>query len=137
MSDLFNKVSNYESSSWGYNTGNDIMTFGDIAVMAVGEYKCSGTGDNCQQSTKMLYTSALYGEVKCINDEATCIIDGEDTRQILYVSGTGVGKLTLRATTFKDGLTSSYYEGGGIYISSGTMDINPVSYTHLTLPTKA
>ena len=75
-----------------------------------------------KKSTKMLYTNDLYGEVKCINDEATCIIDGEDTRQILYVSGTGVGKLTLRATTFKDGYISS--NGGGIYIYGGTMDIN-------------
>ena len=99
MNELFNTVSNYAGS--GYNTGNSIMANGDTAVLAVGSYKCSqGT---CSTSSTMLYTLDLYGEVKCVEDNASCVLDGENARRVMNVEGTGSGTLILRALTFDKG----------------------------------
>mmetsp|Transcript_1485 Transcript_1485/g.2667 ORF Transcript_1485/g.2667 Transcript_1485/m.2667 type:complete len:103 (+) Transcript_1485:1106-1414(+) len=66
MNELFNKVSN-----GGSNTGNSIMPKGDSTVLAVKEYKCSeGT---CATSWVMLYTSNLYGQIRCEDDNADCL----------------------------------------------------------------
>ena len=114
MNGLFNTVSNYAGSD--YNTGNSIMPNGDTAVLAVGVYKCSD--GPCSASEDMLYTDGLNGEVKCLEDTASCIIDGEQTRRGMYVRGTGAGTLLLRALALKDGEGNM---GGGVWIQSGAI----------------
>jgi predicted outer membrane repeat protein len=119
MNGLFNTVSNYvhpvltpeQNYGLGYNgkTGNSIMANGDTAILAVGSYKCSeGT---CADSEIMLYTDDLNGEVKCMEDNASCVLDGEYERKVMRVEGTGSGTLILRALTFRYG--SAIYSGGG------------------------
>jgi predicted outer membrane repeat protein len=113
MDGLFNTVSNYASSS--ANTGNSFMANGDTAVLAVGSYKCSeGT---CADSTDMLGTRNLNGEVKCVEDNASCVLDGENARRGMWVQGTGSGTLILRALTFDKGYGDG--AGGGVYILDG------------------
>jgi hypothetical protein len=106
MNGLFNTVSNY--NGWqADNTGNSIMANGDSTILAVGSYKCSeGT---CADSDIMLFTGNLYGEVKCVEDNASCVLDGENARRGMQVWGTGSGTLILRALTFDKG----YADGGG------------------------
>ena len=116
MNGLFNTVSNYVGSS--INTGNSIMANGDTTILAVGSYKCSeGT---CASSTIMLYTDDLNGEVKCVEDNASCVLDGENARTGMEVDGTGSGTLILRALTFDKGYAWAG-GGGGVYIDSGAL----------------
>jgi hypothetical protein len=113
MNGLFNTVSNYNSAD---NTDNSIMANGDTVVLAVGSYKCSdGT---CYDSYSMLYTDDLNGEVKCVEDNASCVLDGENSRRGMDVGGTGSATLILRALTFDKGYLGS---GGGVYIRNGAI----------------
>jgi predicted outer membrane repeat protein len=112
MNGLFNTVSNGVYT--GGNTANSIMANGETAILAVGPYKCSeGT---CSGSYTMLYTDDLNGEVKCVEDNASCVLDGENARRGMRVYGTGT--LILRALTFDKG--SGYY-GGGVVIEDGAI----------------
>ena len=116
MNGLFNTVSNRVYS--GFNTGNSIMANGDTAVLADGSYKCSeGT---CAHWSAMLYTDDLNGEVKCVEDNASCVLDGENARRGMNVDGTGSGTLILRALTFDKGYRDGG-SGGGVYIQSGAV----------------
>ena len=114
MNGLFNTLSNYDCS--GCNTGNSIMPNGATAVLAVGVYKCSG--GTCSAYHTMLWTEGLHGEVKCEEDDASCVLNGEQTRRGMNVLGTGAGTLLLRALTFQDGEASA---GGGVWIESGAI----------------
>jgi hypothetical protein len=60
----------------------------------------------------------LNGEVKCVEDNASCVLDGENARRGMWVQGTGSGTLILRALTFDKGY-SGY--GGGVYIRNGAI----------------
>ena len=108
MSGLFNTVN--------YN-GNSIMPNGDTAVLAVGVYKCSG--ETCATSNSMLFTDSLHGEVKCEEDDASCVLNGEDTRRGMRVSGTGASTLYLRALALKD--CEADIGSGGVVIQSGAI----------------
>jgi hypothetical protein len=69
----------------------------------------------------MLVTDDLNGEVKCVEDNASCVLDGENARRGMYVKGTGSGKLILRALTFDKG---SAFAGGGVFIEGdGIVDL--------------
>ena len=118
MTKLFNKVSNGNGSS--ENTGNAIMTNGDTTVMAVGNYKCSeGT---CASEYNMLYLEDLSGELKCEDDNANCILDGEGTQRGMIVNEASTGGsviLTIRALTFHDCLA----RGGMMYDMGGAVAI--------------
>jgi hypothetical protein len=114
MNGLFNTVSNGVYS--GTNTGNSIMANGDTAILAGGSYKCpEGT---CADNTDMLWTDDLNGEVKCVEDNASCVLDGENERRVIYVQGTGSGTLILRALTFDKGYAD---RGGGVNIGGGAI----------------
>jgi hypothetical protein len=111
MDGFFNTISN-----GGSNTGNSIMSNGDTAVLAVGVYKCSD--GPCAASWAMLYTDGLNGEVKCLEEDASCVLNGEDTRRGMTVRGTGASTLYLRALAFKDAEAGW---GGGAYIYNGAI----------------
>jgi hypothetical protein len=114
MNGLFNTVSNRVESDT--NTGNSIMANGDSTVLAVGSYK--GSEGTCADSSNMLYTDDLNGEVKCVDDNASCVLDGENARRVMYVYGTGSGTLILRALTFDKGYESI---GGGVVFHNGAI----------------
>lgn len=80
--------------------------------LAAGQYKCSeGT---CQPGSRMmLFLDHIYGAIECVNDDASCVLDGENTRRIMDVFGTHYNLLTISAITFKNGRT---FYGGGMYI---------------------
>jgi hypothetical protein len=125
MNVLFNTVSNYAAT--GVNTGNSIMANGDNSILAVGPYKCSeGT---CAASWCMLYTSNLNGEVKCVEDNASCVLDGENQRRLMNVKGTGSSTLILRALTFNKGYANLY--GGGVNIwDSAILDLELLIFSN-------
>ena len=110
---LLNTVSNAATAT---NTGNAIMANGDTAVVAVGSYTCSD--ETCAISHSMLLTEDLHGEVRCVEDNASCVIDGETSRRGMGVSGTGSGKLILRALSYISGEASF---GGGVFIAGGAI----------------
>jgi hypothetical protein len=92
------------------------MANGDTAILAVGPYKCSeGT---CADIGIMLVTGDLNGEVKCVEDNASCVLDGENQRGLMDVKGTGSGTLILRALTFDKGYAAA---GGGVWIGGGAI----------------
>jgi predicted outer membrane repeat protein len=120
MNGLFNTVSNGDSAA------NSKMANGDTTILAVGSYKCSeGT---CSASFNMLYTRYLNGEVKCVEDNASCVLDGENARRGMWVQGTGSGTLTLRALTFDKGYADI---GGGVLIFYGAiMDLELCTFSN-------
>ena len=116
MTELFNKVSNHASST--YNTGNNIMTNGDVVMVAVASYKYDEIESNCASSKNMIAITSLYGSISCINDAANCILDGELARRVMNVRGTGGHKYILRSLTYKDGQGIA---GGGVLIQNGAL----------------
>jgi hypothetical protein len=104
MSSLFNTICK------GTDSATSVMTNGDTAIMAVGSYKC--TEGTCASSNSMLIIRLLYGDLKCAEDNASCILDGENSRRVLFIQG---GRLTIRAITFSNGEVSTSY-GAGVYI---------------------
>ena len=123
MDGLFNTVSNYFATY----TGNSIMANGDTTILAAGPYKCSdGT---CAHSSSMLWTFGLNGEVKCVEDNASCVLDGENERRGMIVEGTGSGTLILRALTFDKGY---YTYGGGVWVTGGTVDLELCVFSNNT-----
>ena len=117
MNGLFNTVSNWCCDST-VNTGNSIMANGDTTILAVGLYK--GSEGTCADSTIMLATKDLNGEVKCVEDNASCVLDGENARRGMQVEGTGSGTLILRSLTFDKGFAYHGY-GGGVFIRAGAI----------------
>jgi predicted outer membrane repeat protein len=118
MNGLFNTISNADNE-YTSNTGNSIMANGDTAILAVGLYK--GSEGTCAISSLMLATGDLNGEVKCVEDNTSCVLDGENQRGMIVVYGTGSGTLILRALTFDKGYS---YVGAGVEIWDGaTIDL--------------
>ena len=85
-------------------------------MLAVGSYKCSeGT---CARHDIMLWTADFNGELKCEEDNASCILDGERQIKGMFVWGTGAVTLILRAISFQDG---EFQSGGGVDIGNGAI----------------
>jgi predicted outer membrane repeat protein len=126
MNGLFNTVSNYADMDYVNNSGNSIAANGDTTILAVGTYK--GSEGTCASSEDMLYTYGLNGEVKCVEDNASCVLDGENARRVMYVYETGSGTLILRALTFDKGYADT---GGGVYIGwGGTVDLELLVFSN-------
>jgi hypothetical protein len=53
-----------------------------------------------------------------VEDNASCVLDGEKARRGMSVGGTGSGTLILRALTFDKGSAGC---GGGVYIRGGAI----------------
>jgi hypothetical protein len=115
MNGLYNTVS---------NDLNSIMANGDTTILAVGSYKCSeGTcGDPF-----VLWTIALYGEIKCVEDNASCVLDGENERRLMAVQRTGSGTLILRALTFDKG---SGWEGAAYIMDGAKVDLELCTFSN-------
>ena len=135
MTALFNKVSNYElrdpeSKQVVNNIGADIMENGDTTTLSVGDYKCSDGTCNGIDYLAMLGTSDLYGEIRCEEDNASCILNGESKYGGIGISGTGsetsgtgsgtTSVLRIRAIKFYNTLATF---GGGISVESGKVEI--------------
>ena len=67
---------------------------------------------------RALKTTGLNGKVKCLEDDASCILNGEQTRRGMDVWGTGASTLFLCALTFQD---SEADYGGGVFITSNAI----------------
>ena len=129
MNSLFNTVSNYDT--WPAVSGASIISNGETVALAVGTYKCSeGTcaGGVDVNSQKMLWLEDLNGVVKCLNEDASCVLDGETSRMLMRVDGTGSGTLVLRALSFFKGQARN--GGGGYFDNSATVDIMLCVFTY-------
>ena len=118
MTAFFNAVSNHADANSVDNTGTNLMTNGEITVVADGHYKCSeGT---CAATDKMVVLRSMWGEVKCNSDAATCTLDGEDSHIVMAISGFDLGDnvLTVRAFTVTKGRWANC---GGIGVSGGAI----------------
>ena len=114
MGGLFNAI----SSGTLTNTGNNIITNGDVVEVALGIYQCNESGLNCASSDIMLYPKNLYCAIQCTVDSAACVLDGQSTREVILVQATGGQTLTLRALTFRNGHSD---ESGCAYIGSDAL----------------
>jgi len=116
MLEFFNKVSNYEST----NKGSSIMNNGDTTTLSATVFKCS-SDDECGSRDSMIITDNLSGSIECSSDNDICVIDGESSRRIMYLYGTGGLTFTLRSLTFKDG--SNQATGGICVVNDGIIDV--------------
>jgi hypothetical protein len=66
----------------------------------------------------MLAIGEKFGEVKCEENTASCILNGENSRRGMRVAGTGTSTLLLRALSFQD---CEAFDGGGVDISVGAI----------------
>ena len=63
----------------------------------------------------MVAIDDLQGSITCSDDSANCILDGENSRRLMYMSGDGnLQQTTIRALTLQDGQGDA---GGGLSIS--------------------
>jgi len=118
MEELFNAVSS--GSFDGCNSGNNIISGGDSVILVVTTYKASE--GLFFSDAIILVVEELYGSMMCVSDSGGCTLDGEWSRRILNVDDTLGETLTLRALTFKDGMTID--TAGAIYTGpSSIVDI--------------
>eukprot|EP00519_Triparma_laevis_P003800 CAMPEP_0182496358 /NCGR_PEP_ID=MMETSP1321-20130603/5016_1 /TAXON_ID=91990 /ORGANISM="Bolidomonas sp., Strain RCC1657" /LENGTH=919 /DNA_ID=CAMNT_0024699959 /DNA_START=167 /DNA_END=2923 /DNA_ORIENTATION=+ len=94
--------------------GNSIMNSGGQALLNAGEYKCSP----CELDHTMFKTNALSGGLICKSEDLSCVLDGEDTRRVLWVYGTGSSVLKLKGLRFFRGKDLNSY-GGGLLVHNG------------------
>ena len=108
--ELFNKLS---------NGGNSRMSNGATVMMMIGDYKCSE--GECEGADTILKLDDVHGKIKCIDDNAKCVMDAEGSRRSLDVDGTGGETLSVRAITFTNGEVQI---GGGMNVwNMATVDI--------------
>lgn len=91
------------------------MAGGDSTVVAADTYSCA---EGICVSGPMLWVRDLFGEVRCSEDTADCILDGGNEVGLLFVEGTGGDELSIRAIYFKDGNANI---GGGMYARDGAI----------------
>ena len=122
MVQLFHTISNGGS---GFQQGRyHIMASGSTAELVAGVYKCNipslhdGIARCADDNYGILYSQDLFGEVKCEEDDASCILDAEEERRGMIVHGTSIGTLTFRALAFVNGEASF---GGGVAIEGGAI----------------
>lgn len=60
----------------------------------------------------------MNGELRCTDDAANCVLDGEGRRQGMYIYGTDGGRMVFRAITFQDGKADV---GAGLWMSAGAI----------------
>ena len=116
MTALFNTISNYDFQP--AFAGNSIMSGGSEVQLAVGEYKCSEGSCAVFLHYVMLHSHGLFGDIKCKEETASCVINGEDSKRLLDIRGTGGETLTLRAVHFVNG---NFDYGGGLFIDRGAV----------------
>jgi hypothetical protein len=116
MTALFNTISNYDFLPG--LAGNSIMSGGSKVQLAVGEYKCSEGKCAIYLHYVMLHSHGLFGDIKCKEETASCVINGEDSKRLLDIRGTGGETLTLRAVHFVNG---KFDFTGGVFIDSGAV----------------
>ncbi|GMI08239.1 hypothetical protein TrVE_jg10449 [Triparma verrucosa] len=112
--ELYNKVNN------GQSAGSDIINNGDTVTVSPGSYSC-GT---CVGSSLMFDLANLFGTFQCSSYANWCVIDGEQTRRVFQIVGTGIGTLTFDGLKIYRGYGSKRYgifpgRGGGIYVTEG------------------
>ena len=66
----------------------------------------------------MVHPKELSGTIQCVDDGASCILDGSSSRRGMDVEGTGSATLLVKAITFKNGQTGW---GGGMNARSGAI----------------
>jgi hypothetical protein len=122
MEGLFNTISNAKRdvSIEHAETGNYIMANNDTVILAVRAYKCSEGICAKGYDNYMLYTEDLHGEMKCVKDDASCVLDGESANKGMTLIGTGDAKFTVRAISFFNGVGTNF-GGGGMAISGGAV----------------
>jgi len=106
QTELFAKVSNYVAS-WA-TTGNSIMALGDTVTAQSNTYSGSVAAAD---SIKIFILDNLYGRLQC-EEALQCDLDGEETKQVMSVSGTGGGVWTMIGLRFVNGYSVGY--GGGL-----------------------
>ena len=122
MEGLFNTISNAKGdvSIEHAETGNYIMANNDTVILAVRAYRCSEGICAKGYDNYMLYTEDLHGEMKCVQDYASCVLDGESANKGMTLIGTGDAKFTVRAISFFNGVGTNF-GGGGMAISGGAV----------------
>ena len=90
------------------------MSNGDDVVVKEGDYICG----SCNSNGRMFWISGLYGKVRCERDNLGCKLDGEGSRQVMLVDGTGGGTLVLRGLHI---LRGNSVFGGGMNANSNAM----------------
>ncbi|GMI01379.1 hypothetical protein TrVE_jg10714 [Triparma verrucosa] len=110
---LFNLISNEDHYS--DNTGNNIVDNDDSVVLGVGTLSGSPSAD----SDSVYYPHGIYFLLVCSGTLHSCVLDGSNSRQIMYIWGTGGGTITLAGIHFLDGNSGGY--GGALFIQSSAL----------------
>ena len=106
-------------------SGEDIMNPGDRVLVGAKDYQCATTtlansNSQCESTTQMYKTVELFGAFMCTGEDLSCVLDGEDMRQILYVDGTGASKLDIKGFKFYRGDSVAALQfGGGLDLLEG------------------
>jgi hypothetical protein len=125
MEELFNKFSSFvcvgeffciQANIMGYPyvTGNEIVPSGEAVVLTTGLYTCNE--NDCASMWCMVGIGGWFGEGRCIDDSASCVLDAQEGRRAVDVFYTEGRTVTLRALTITNG---KYDMAGGVYVCRG------------------
>ena len=114
---LFHAISNGVSTNCPCTTGNNIVPNGAFVRAAQGTY----IGAPYADSDEVYFIVDIYFSLICSSSPHSCILDGEDSRRIMYISGTSSQTLTIAGMTFKDGNAGGGSGGGGMVIESSAL----------------
>jgi hypothetical protein len=143
MEELFNKFSSYVCESEffcmqaqmlgaPYRTGNAIVPSGEAVVLETGVYTCTDdeedSENHCASTWCMLGVGGWFGEGKCIDDSASCVLDPKQSGRAIDVFYTFGKTVTLRSLTIRNG---KYDMGGGLYVlRGGIVDVTLCVFSH-------
>ena len=108
---LFNLISN---GYVGGSEGNNIVDNGDDVALGVGTFSGAPYGS----SATVYHTNGIYFTLVCSGAPHICVLDGLNSRRLMYIDGTGGGTMTLAGIFFLDGYVSGHGHGGALFITS-------------------
>lgn len=99
--DLYNAISRY---------GSNKVSNGAVVRVAQGNYE----GAPYHNSTAVYYLEDEYIDLVCTNQPHSCVLDGNNERQIMWIWGTSSGTLKIAGIMFDNGNNNG--GGGGLYL---------------------
>ena len=110
---LWDLISN---SPFADNTGNNIVDNGDSVGVGEGTF----LGAPYASSDRVYWTSRIYFSLVCSGALHSCVLDGSNSRRLMFIEHTHTHTMTLSGVHFKD---SNNNYGGALFILSALVSI--------------
>lgn len=119
---LFNFISNKVTDTNTYTTGNNIVDNGDDVVLGVGTFSGPPYSGSPYPNTDTVYTTTgIYFSLVCSGAAHSCVLNGSNSRRLMFIDGTGGGTTTLSGIHFLDSNSDGW--GGALHIHNALVSV--------------